>query len=89
MLGIRVDTLAGGAGDDGPGNDRNSGWNEAEREALQAKIAARQPFLDFVFNRVNADGSAQRFQVSGEPMFNQSARYIGYRGIGLELTTLK
>jgi hypothetical protein len=28
------------------------GWNEAEREALQATIAARQPFLDFVFNRV-------------------------------------
>ena len=81
MLGIRVDTLAGE-----PGGGRVVGWNEAEREALQAKIAARQPFLDFAFSRVNADGSQQTFRVSGEPMFNQSSRFIGYRGIGVELT---
>ena len=84
MLGIRVDALAGGKSDDGM-----TGWNEAEREVLQAKIAARQPFLDFVFSRVNADGSHQKFQVSGEPMFSQSCRFIGYRGIGVELTAKK
>jgi len=81
MLGIRVDTLV-----EEPGGVQVAGWNEAEREQLQATIAARQPFLDFVFSRVNADGSQQRFQVSGEPMFNQSSRFIGYRGIGVELT---
>ena len=81
MLGIRVDALAGDA--DGA---QLAGWNPAQREALQARIAARQPFLDFVFSRVNADGSQQRFQVSGEPMFNRSCRFIGYRGIGVELT---
>ncbi len=84
MLGIRVDALAGDAGGVGA-----TGWNEAERETLQATIAARQPFLDFIFSRVNADGSTQRFQVSGEPMFNQSSRFIGYRGIGVELTARK
>jgi PAS domain S-box-containing protein len=84
MLGIRVDSLAGE-----PGGVRAAGWNEAEREVLQAKIAARQPFLDFAFSRVNADGSQQKFQVSGEPMFNQSSRFIGYRGIGVELTGKK
>jgi PAS domain S-box-containing protein len=81
MLGIRVATLAGDAS-----GVPATGWNEAEREELQATIAARQPFLDFVFSRVNADGSCQRFLVSGEPMFNQSCRYIGYRGIGVELS---
>ncbi|HVB49802.1 MAG TPA: response regulator [Burkholderiales bacterium] len=81
MLGIRVDALAGDA--DGA---QLAGWNPAQREALQGRIAARQPFLDFVFSRVNADGSQQRFQVSGEPMFNRSCRFIGYRGIGVELT---
>ena len=79
MLGIRVDTLAGNT------NVPVTGWNEAEREALQAIIAARQPFLDYVFTRNNADGSQQKFQVSGEPMFNRASRFIGYRGIGLEL----
>ena len=81
MLGIRVESLAGESN-----AVEATGWNQAEREVLQAKIAARQPFLDFVFSRVNPDGSHQKFQVSGEPMFNQSARYIGYRGIGVELT---
>jgi PAS domain S-box-containing protein len=79
MLGIRVAPLEGEAG------GQTDGWNAAEREALQASIAARQPFLDFVFSRVNADGSRQRFRVSGEPMFNRSCRFIGYRGIGIEL----
>jgi PAS domain S-box-containing protein len=80
MLGIRVDTLSGERS-----GSPTTGWNEAERAVLQAKIAGRQPFLDFVFSRVNADGSHQRYQVSGEPMFNQSCRFIGYRGIGVEL----
>ena len=80
MLGIRVPAFAGDSSDEVPG------WNEVEREVLRAKIADRQPFLDFVFSRVNLDGSLQRFQVSGEPMFNQSCRFIGYRGIGVELT---
>jgi PAS domain S-box-containing protein len=83
MLGIRVDAFVGERGD-----HKMTGWNEAERAVLQAKIADRQPFLDFVFSRVNADGSHQSFQVSGEPMFNQSCRFIGYRGIGVELTAM-
>ena len=81
MLGIRVATLAGDSS-----AIAVTGWNEAQRAVLQATIAARQPFLDFVFSRVHADGSKQEFQVSGEPMFNRSSRFIGYRGIGVELT---
>ena len=81
MLGVRVDAFVNEAGD-----DEATGWNEAVREVLQANIAAREPFLDFVFSRVNTDGSHQQFRVSGEPMFNQSCRFIGYRGIGVELT---
>jgi len=81
MLGIRVDALA-----ETTAGNHVAGWNEGERNTLQATIAARQPFLDFVFSRFNNDGSQQKFQVSGEPMFNQSSRFIGYRGIGMELT---
>jgi PAS domain S-box-containing protein len=84
MLGIRVDPFIGNNN-----NAEATGWNVAEREELQVKIAAREPFLDFVLNRVNTDGSEQRFQVSGEPIFNQSCRYIGYRGLGVELTGKK
>jgi PAS domain S-box-containing protein len=84
MLGIRVSALVGDAS-----GFQVAGWNEAEREALQASIAARQPFLDFAFSRLNADGSKQEFRVSGEPMFNRSSRFIGYRGIGVEVNAKK
>jgi len=82
MLGLRVPALQEDAI-----SVESAGWNEAERTQLRTAIAARQPFLDFVFSRVNADGSKQKFQVSGEPMFNRASRFIGYRGIGVELTT--
>jgi len=84
MLGIQVEPFAGQTS-----SGQTTGWNEAERQLLQAKIAARQPFLDFVFSRVNADGLIQKFQVSGEPMFNQACRFVGYRGIGVELIATK
>jgi PAS domain S-box-containing protein len=82
MLGIQVAPLTG---EDGA--PLLNGWNEDERTKLRATIEDRQPFLDFVFHRVNADGSKQSFQVSGEPMFNSHSRFIGYRGIGVELTS--
>ena len=81
MLGIRVAPLAADAGDV-PVAD---GWDEQERQALQTSIATRQPFIDFAFHRTNADGSRQQFRVSGEPMFDHSCRFIGYRGIGVEV----
>ncbi|HEX2586069.1 MAG TPA: response regulator [Steroidobacteraceae bacterium] len=84
MLGIQVGPFVGKTND-----DNISGWNEEERATLQAKIADRQPFLDFVFSRINSDGSIRRYQVSGEPMFNQSCGFVGYRGIGVELNARK
>lgn len=90
MLGIQVESLADevNLGDSGAGelvNTKYLGWNESERTALKERIAARQPFLDFVFTREKLDGSHQKFQVSGEPMFDWHCRFIGYRGIGIEL----
>jgi len=81
MLGIRVPPLIGDACPSPTG-----GWDEGQRQALQARIDARQPFLDFTLSRANTDGSRQRFRVSGEPMFNTACRFLGYRGIGVEIT---
>jgi PAS domain S-box-containing protein len=62
------------------------GWNPDQRAALHAAIEAREPFLDFVFSRTHPDGTQQVFHVSGEPMFGAGLRFLGYRGIGLEVT---
>ena len=81
MVGIGMPAFLG----EGGGGASTSGWNEIERALLQEKIAARQPFLDFAFSRINPDGTSQRFRVSGEPMFNELCRFTGYRGIGVEV----
>ena len=81
MLGIRVPTLLGEAP-----RMLEEGWDEAERQRLLDSIEARRPFLDYVFHRVASDGSRRQFRVSGQPMFDAACRFIGYRGIGIEVT---
>jgi PAS domain S-box-containing protein len=81
MLGIRIDDAKGQVRD-----DQGASWDETEREVLDANLAARRPFLDFVYGRTNPDGSRQYLMVSGEPMFDPSGRFRGYRGIGKDVT---
>ena len=63
MLGIRICAFLGE-----PVDEETTGWNEAERLALQAKIRAREPLLNFAFSRANGDGSQQHFRVSSAAM---------------------
>jgi PAS domain S-box-containing protein len=93
MLGIQVDAALDKASRDASNDpSKNSGkeqgprWNPVEHEVIEANIAARRPFLDFVYSRTNPDGSRQYLMVSGEPMFDASGRYTGYRGIGKDVT---
>ena len=61
-------------------------WNAAERDILNANIASRKPFLDFVYSHRNPEGSMRYLQVSGEPIFDSASRFTGYRGIGMDVT---
>jgi PAS domain S-box-containing protein len=81
MLGIRTDTAENIVRD-----DEGAHWDEKERALLEAKLATRQPFLDFVYSRINNDGSLQYLMVSGEPMFDHAGGFTGYRGIGKDVT---
>lgn len=82
MLGIQVDALL-----DERQDAQQTGWNESERAALLKRIAAREPFLDFHLSRQQANGARQQFRVSGQPMFDRTCRFIGYRGVGVEVFT--
>lgn len=84
MLGMRADAMAGKIV-----NSDIAAWNKAERKVLEAKIATRKPFQGLAFSRMHADGTQQRFQVSGEPMFDQLGRFVGYRGIAVEIVPQK
>jgi PAS domain S-box-containing protein len=81
MLGIQVNDDLGKAKD-----EEGVRWNETEQDMLKANLAARKPFLDFVYSRINPDGSLQYLMVSGEPMFDTTGRFKGYRGVGKDVT---
>lgn len=83
MLGIPVESLLGELKE-----VQVTRWNETERAALEANMAARRPFLDYVYSRINSDGVHQYFQVSGEPMFDVFGRFTGYRGVGKDVTDI-
>jgi PAS domain S-box-containing protein len=80
MLGMRVGALM-----DGPVVPQDDGWDAAERAALQARIAARTPFLDVLLRHVQPDGSLRSYRVSGTPMFDADCTFTGYRGFGVEI----
>jgi DNA-binding response OmpR family regulator len=79
-----------GGGDGGPlqVNDANrgiDGWDPVERQTLKNNITARRPFLDFVMHCQRPDGSRQQFKISGQPMLDRQCRFVGYRGLGVEV----
>ena len=80
MLGLQVSPFLGT-----PAISAEGAWDAAEHAALQACIEERRPFIDFAFHRNQPDGTRQLFRVSGQPMFDQSSRFLGYRGIGVEV----
>lgn len=81
MLGIPVDNLL-----EEIKEVQLTRWNEAEHDALISNLTARRPFLDFIYSRIDAQGEHQYFQVSGEPIFDASGRFAGYRGVGRDVT---
>lgn len=60
------------------------GWRR-HREVL----AARLPFRDFETARQSEDGAVHHYLVDGEPVFDASGAFLGYRGVGREITARK
>ncbi|WP_281784569.1 response regulator [Sinimarinibacterium flocculans] len=61
-------------------------WDRAEWDELRANISARRPFLDLICIRTDPKGLKRCFRISGEPFFEPSGAYAGYRGIGAEVS---
>ena len=59
-------------------------WRK-HRETLDAHL----PFRDFEHARANPDGSKRYVSVSGLPMFDETGRFLGYRGVGRHITERK
>jgi diguanylate cyclase (GGDEF)-like protein/PAS domain S-box-containing protein len=62
---------------------------EVSPEALQRyheQIENFLPFRDFVYKCINAQGDVHYFSISGEPIFGEGRRFMGYRGVGRDVT---
>lgn len=64
----------------------SEGVSPEQWQAHRARLEARQPFFDFQFVYVHADGRRLRISTSGKPVFDEHNRFIGYRGIGSDIT---
>jgi PAS domain S-box-containing protein len=59
-------------------------WRK-HRETLDAHL----PFRDFELARPGSDGSKRYVSVSGLPVFDETGRFVGYRGVGRHITERK
>ena len=92
-LSNQVDDLTGYSGESSLGKTR---WEIANMTSLscswaehQAVLAARQPFRDFECRRYGPDGTVRYLTMSGAPIFDEQRRFIGYQGIGRNITERK
>jgi PAS domain S-box-containing protein len=56
--------------------------------ALRNTIAERRPFRDVEFEARAVGGERRYVRVSGDPMFNETGAYIGYRGASRDVTAI-
>ncbi|MBE0627106.1 MAG: PAS domain S-box protein [Burkholderiales bacterium] len=61
-----------------------AGW-AAHRETLDAHL----PFRDFVLSRLGSEGDERFISISGDPVFDAAGAFIGYRGVGTDITGKK
>jgi len=55
--------------------------------AQRAKLAARAPFHDIEVTRRDANGAPRVHLISGEPRLDPGGAFLGYRGIGRDITS--
>lgn len=57
----------------------------AYRKLLQT-LENREPFRNFVHHRIHPDGHTVYLSISGMPVFEQDGTFMGYRGVGRDVT---
>jgi len=61
-----------------------TGW-----AAHRAVLEAHQPFREFELSRLGTDGTEHFISISGDPVFDASGVFTGYRGVGKDITDRK
>src|SRR3954466_10237296 len=70
-----------------PWETASSSPDEASWKVHQQMIEARLPFRDFEIARPG-DGATRHFAVSGEPRYDSHGTFLGYRGVGRDVSEI-
>lgn len=57
--------------------------------AHRATVEAHLPFRDFEYKTVSQEGDVKYLSVSGNPIFDDTGVFVGYRGTGSDITDRK
>ena len=63
--------------------------DESSWQKHRALLDAHLPFRDFEIVRLGVNGAEYHFTASGDPVFNASGEFTGYRGVGADITKRK
>jgi len=63
-----------------------TGLSEDQWTEHRAKLERREPFHDFIYLARDADGKRHWFASSGKPIFDRQGVFVGYHGIGRDIT---
>ncbi|HKB83016.1 MAG TPA: EAL domain-containing protein [Burkholderiales bacterium] len=63
--------------------------SDKEWAAHRAILEAHQPFSEFTYERIGREGDTRYLSISGQPIFDAQDNFIGYRGIGRDVTAAK
>ncbi len=62
------------------------GVSEDQWRAHRALLERREPFADFIYHMIDDMGEVRWFSVNGKPLFGANGEFLGYRGVGREIT---
>ena len=62
------------------------GINERDRLIARAAMQAHHPFSNVRLQRLDGEGRLRQFILSGRPRFDDEGRFLGYWGVGKEIT---
>ncbi|GAB3468772.1 PAS domain S-box protein [Polaromonas eurypsychrophila] len=63
--------------------------NKALWQNHRALLERHETFHDFEYEREGVDGKVEVLCISGEPFFDASGKFAGYRGVGSDITARK
>ncbi|MGI4935997.1 MAG: PAS domain S-box protein, partial [Janthinobacterium lividum] len=61
-------------------------WDPAAQRTVTSDMKAMRAFHDFEYSMSDAVNARQYIQLSGEPVFDASGAFTGYRGVGKDVT---